>query len=177
MLKSLLLLIDSFDMHMYNSETNRDKFRALIILATKFYFKLKCLFLYLSQPVVVAQFEQAREEAFTFSGPHELLPLPYVLLQQVLLSQLSLPLRLWHSLLACGYQDKVNSEKCIMSFYYFTERNKRTILLYLCTVYLFRHSTYLVLGDIFSRPHRMLWGLSWARVGPEHGFHYCRAWL
>lgn len=50
--------------------------------------------MYLSQPVVVAQFEQAREEAFPFSGPHELLPLPSILLQQVLPSQLSFPLRL-----------------------------------------------------------------------------------
>lgn len=42
--------------------------------------------LYLSQPVVVAEFEQAREEDFTFSRPHKLLPLPHVLLQQILLT-------------------------------------------------------------------------------------------
>lgn len=88
--------------------------RTLIILSTKLYLRTKKKKRYLSQPVVVAQFEQAREEAFTFPGPHELLPLPNVLLQQVLPSQLSLPLRLWRTFLACGCQDKGNSEKLII---------------------------------------------------------------
>lgn len=39
---------------------------------------------YLSQPVVVAQFKQAWEKAFSFSRPHELLPLPHILLKQIL---------------------------------------------------------------------------------------------
>lgn len=60
------------------------------------------LILYLSQPVVVAEFEQTREEDFTFSRPHKLLPLPHILLQQILLTQLSLPLRLCCTLLNCG---------------------------------------------------------------------------
>lgn len=36
---------------------------------------------YLSQPVVVAQFKQAWEKAFSFSRPHELFPLPHILLK------------------------------------------------------------------------------------------------
>ncbi len=61
--------------------------------------------------------------------------------------------------------------------HYFIKKKLRTILLHWYTVYLFRRSTYLLLGDTFSMPHMMLWGPSWARVGPGHGFHYCRAWL
>lgn len=93
-----------------------------MVIHTKLYF-ISLIVSYLPQPVVVAQFEQAREEAFTLSGPHELLPLPHILLQQVLPSQLSLPLRLRHGFLACGYQDKLNSEKLIItSFHYYTEK-------------------------------------------------------
>lgn len=73
---------------------------------------------YLSQPVVVAQLEQAGEETFTFSWPHELLPLPHILLQQILPSQLSLPLRLGNHLLACVCWDQFKCERLtVMTFH------------------------------------------------------------
>lgn len=66
---------------------------------------------YLSQPVVVAQFEQAREKAFSFPGSHELLPLPHILLQEILSSQLCLPLRLRNNFLTCRRWNQYNCER------------------------------------------------------------------
>lgn len=39
-----------------------------------------------------------------------------------------------------------------------------------------RYCAYIELGDTFSRPHTMLWGLSWARAGPGRGFRCCTVW-
>ena len=89
---------------------------------------INCFF-YLSQPVVVTQFEQAREKAFTLSGPHELLPLPHILLEQILLPQLRLPLRFWPRVLAFWYQGTFKKENInVTSFHYFISKINYIIL-------------------------------------------------
>lgn len=117
---------------------------------------------YLAQPVVVAQFKQAREKTFSFPGSHELLPLPHVLLQEILPSQLCLPLRLRQDFLTCSRWNKYDCEWL-----------KGTCIKPLKLVF----RTCLLQVGIFSRLHMRLWGPSSATVAPGHVFHYCRASL
>lgn len=102
---------------------------------------------YLTEPVVVAEFEQTGEQAFG-PGPHELLPLPHILLKQVLPAQLHLALVLGHRLLACR-----GEHPAVTSFNWFTF----ILILWLKKLHLHRagrhffQASYEALGSFFSQ--------------------------